>query len=259
MNTDDVLVPGQCGARLKLALTMLIYSVPSLVAAEAMGLHSTEESCMGASLFENSQPAEPMTILPWRASQTPSRSTMFLTLGVAIPAAFVAIGPLALFIAHLATDPSALALVMHRPQSSLVVLLGLTAWLLVFGWPMARVLATIGSSRHITLADGTVTVHDRQFLHQTTWTQPVLAYSGVAHRVTTSLSGTRHELILVHPIVARTILLATAPKIGQTEIDNVAHMLGCREIAAPASYRFARGREQDLRIDIGSGVLAVAH
>lgn len=214
---------------------------------------------MGASPFEQSLPTGPITAMPWSAVQTPSRSTMFLTLGVAIPAALVAIGPLAILIAHLATDPAAFALVMLRPDSSLIALLGLTAWLLVFGWPMARVLATIGSSRHIIIAEGVITVRDRQFLNQTQWSQPVAAYTGVAHRVTTSLSGTRHELILVHPVPAHSILLATGPKISQTEIDSVAQVLDCREIAAPAPYRLAQGRELDLAIDMGSGRLAAAH
>jgi hypothetical protein len=214
---------------------------------------------MGASPFEHSLPSGPITAMPWSAVQTPSRSTMFLTLGVAIPAALVAIGPLAILIAHLATDPAAFALVTLRPESSLIALLGLTAWLLVFGWPMARVLATMGSSRHIVIADGVITVRDRQLLNRTKWSQPVAAYTGVAHRVTTSLSGTRHELLLVHPTLARSILLATAAKIGQNEIDSVAQLLGCREIAAPAPYRFTLGRELDLAIDKGSGRLAAAH
>jgi hypothetical protein len=218
-----------------------------------------EENSMGASLFEHSLPTGPITAMPWSAVQTPSRSTMFLTLGVAIPAALVAIGPLIILIAHLATDPAAFALVMLRPDSSLIVLLGLTAWLLVFGWPVARVLATIGSSRHIVISDGVITVRDRQLLSQNKWSQPIGAYSGVAHRVTTSLSGTRHELLLVHPTLSRSILLATAAKIDQIEIDSVAHLLGCREIAAPAPYRLTQGREQNLHIDVGSGRLAAAH
>lgn len=213
---------------------------------------------MGAS-NETTHLSSSADALPWSAIQTPSRSTMFFTLGVAIPAAIVAIGPLVILAGHLATGPAALALVLQRPHASLVALLGLTAWMVMFGWPMARVLATIGSSRHIALANDVVTVRDRRLLRQTTWSQPVCAYVGVAHRVTTSLSGTRHELMLVHPTPARSILLATATKIGQTEIDSVARLLGCREIAAPAPYRFAHGREQDLRVDIGSGQLAAAH
>jgi hypothetical protein len=219
----------------------------------------SKESGMGASLYENSLPTGPIAALPWRAVQTPSRSAILLTLGVAIPAACVAIGPLALLIAHLATDQAALALVTDRPGSAAIALFGLLAWLLVFGWPMAHVLATIGSSRHITVADDTVIVRDQKLLGRTTWSQPVAAYTGLAHRVTTSLSGTRHELILVHPTPARSILLATAAKIGQSEIDCAAQLLGCREIAAPAPYGLAKGREMDSVVDVGSGRLAAAN
>jgi hypothetical protein len=214
---------------------------------------------MGASLYENSLPVGPIAALPWSAVQTPSRSTVFLTLGVAIPAALVAIGPLALLVAHLATDRAAFALVTERPGSAAIAFFCLFVWLLVFGWPMAQVLATIGSCRHITLANGTVIVRDKKLLARTAWSQPIASYTGLAHRVTTSLSGTRHELILIHPNAGRSILLATAPKIGQIEIDGVAQLLGCREIAAPTPYVFNRGREQDLRTDSGSGRLAAAH
>lgn len=214
---------------------------------------------MGARAFENSQPAGPLSALPWSSRQTASRSAMFLTLGVAIPAALVAIGPLALLAAHLATDQGALAMVTHNPTSAAVALVGFAAWLLVFGVPVVQVLATIGSSRHITIADGCVTVCDHHLSRQTTWSQNVFAYHGVAHRVTTSLSSTRHELILVHPIAAHSILLVTAPKIDQAEIDAVAQVLGCREIAAPAPYQFAASGDNNLAADHRAGQLAGAH
>jgi hypothetical protein len=56
--------------------------------------------------------------------------------------------------------------------------------------------------------------------------------------VRASLSGTRHELILVHPEREKSVLLSLAAKMAQTEVDRVATLVCHKEIPASALYRF---------------------
>ena len=53
-----------------------------------------------------------------------------------------------------------------------------------------------------------------------------------------SLSGTRHELILVHPERDKCVLLSVAPRTTQAEVDRVATLLGHKEIPPSELYRF---------------------
>lgn len=67
--------------------------------------------------------------------------------------------------------------------------------------------------------------------------QPALGLE-VAHHVRTSLSGTRHELILVHPEQEKSILLCVAPRTSQSEVDCVAALIGHKPIPPGELYRF---------------------
>jgi hypothetical protein len=52
--------------------------------------------------------------------------------------------------------------------------------------------------------------------------------------VRTSLSGARHELVLVHADPAHNVLIGLAPSMPQQHIDRVAILLGLLEIPASA-------------------------
>ena len=67
---------------------------------------------------------------------------------------------------------------------------------------------------------------------------PLASFAGVAHHVRASLSGTRHELILVHPDREKSVLLSLAAKVAQAEVDRVAALLGHKEISPGVLYRF---------------------
>ncbi len=61
---------------------------------------------------------------------------------------------------------------------------------------------------------------------------------GVVHHVRASLSGTRHELILVHPQREKSVLLSLADKMPQSEVDRVAALLGQKVVPPSELYRF---------------------
>ena len=93
-------------------------------------------------------------------------------------------------------------------------------------------------TRTVEIADGLVSVTEGGHFRSWAWAAPLASFTGVAHHVRASLSGTRHELILVHPTRAMSVLLSVAPRTTQSEVDRVATLLGHKEIPPSELYRF---------------------
>ena len=189
---------------------------------------------MRAAAFETILPHGPITSLPMDLKQTPSRSSPLLMLTLALPAVIVVLAPFSMIAAHAAIDSSML---IERTATSLQLGLALVLWALVFVLPLAKRTQQLGKSRTISISDKHVNVTDHGVFGNKTWVQPLSAYRGIAHHVRSSLSGTRHELLLIHPDPACSLLLRAADNIGQTEIDDLGILLGCREIAPQVFYR----------------------
>jgi hypothetical protein len=188
---------------------------------------------MRATDFETILPDHPVTELPATLSQTPSRAAPFLLLALALPAATLSLFPFAMIADHLARDPAVAA---QRPMTVLALALAFLVWLIVFGWPIAVRASRAMIDRHVAFAPGFVTVTDTGLLGARTWNEPLANYDGLTHRVKSSLSGTRHELILVHPNASRSVLLRASARISQSEIETTAALFGCPEIAPRVIY-----------------------
>jgi hypothetical protein len=89
-------------------------------------------------------------------------------------------------------------------------------------------------SATVEIGYGVVAVVERRFGFKRRWTAPVSEFLGLAHNVRASLSGSRHELVLVHPDPEHNVLLQLAPSMPQPHIDRVAILLGVSEIPARA-------------------------
>lgn len=189
---------------------------------------------MHAAAFETIEPNTPVTGLPLTLSQATSPASPLLLVALALPAAIAALAPFCLIAAHAAQNTQ---IFVERPQHSLQVVMALLAWALLFGWPIARRARRISSHRQLTINHSRVTVCETSLLSKSIWCEPLNSYLGLAHHVRASLSGTRHELLLIHPNPTRSLLLRTADKISQNEIDTTAFLLGCREIAPQVFYR----------------------
>ena len=187
---------------------------------------------MRAAAFETVLPNTPITMLPLNLTLTHSRVSPLLMVALALPAALAALTPFWLIARH--ADASFL---ISRPETSIPLAAALIAWALLFGWPIMRQASRIGQSRHIAIAGGRVHVVDRGLFGPNAWSEPLLAYAGLAHHVRASLSGNRHELLLIHPDPSRSVLLRAAETIHQQEINVLTGLLGCREIAPRMFYR----------------------
>ena len=93
-------------------------------------------------------------------------------------------------------------------------------------------------TRTVEIDERTVTVTEGGQFRTWTWSAPLGAFTGLAHHLRASLSGTRHELILVHPEREKSVLLCLADTLAQQEVERVATLLGHKEIPSSVLYRF---------------------
>lgn len=162
--------------------------------------------------------------------QLPARRTTGVLLGILLIVAAALLSPFYMIATTALADQALRDAVSTRPLASLQILTGLAFWLVLLGFPIYRLLNTLTRSRIIEVAAGRVTVVDRAFGVETCWSAPMSEFLGVAPYLRASLSGVRHELVLVHPDRARSVLIAMAPRLMQPEVDQVASALGLPEL-----------------------------
>lgn len=144
--------------------------------------------------------------------------------------------PLSLVIAHAETEPSAIATVVARPMSAIQVALGIAIWCGLFIFPLREIVMRLGSERSVHIDGDVVKVADKTPFGTSAWAAPLTDYAGIAHHVRTSLSGTRHELILVNKDAKKNVLIAVADRIPQAMLDRATTLLKLPEVPARALY-----------------------
>lgn len=163
--------------------------------------------------------------------QLPARRTTSFVLAALLLVAAALLSPFYMIASTALADQALRDAVSTRPLAFLQILTGLAFWLVLLGFPIYRLLNTLTRSRTIEVAGERVTVVDRAFGHETSWSAPVSEFLGVAPFLRASLSGVRHELVLVHPDRARSLMIAMAPRLMQSEVDHVAAALRLPELA----------------------------
>lgn len=160
------------------------------------------------------------------------------SLTILIPTAAALLVPFVLLGQHLVADAEARALILERPGMSLQIALALGLWALLFALPAHRHLGRLFKRRAVGMDGVSVNVAERGLFGVSRWREPLSSYAGLTHHVRASVSGTRHELILIHPEAEKSILLMSADRISEGEIARVAKFLGRPEIPARDLYRF---------------------
>jgi hypothetical protein len=187
--------------------------------------------------YDRVEPPVPCS-LPFQLVQTCCRRAAAAMLVVAVPAVVaVAIISLALILEAM-VSPGIRAVMAQHPALGPEILVGLAFWVYLLALPLRRLVHRLAGSRIIEVGEATVSVTESGILRTHRWSTPLKSYIGVAHHVRASLSGTRHELILVHPTRAKSLLLGLSARISQSEVDRVAALLGHKEIPPSELYRF---------------------
>lgn len=188
----------------------------------------------------------PFTSLPLVIDETSSRSSPVVLTSVLAPLLAGLALPFVLVGSALITQPAMRAAVLERPMAAAQLVIASLALLALFGWPLLRLIGSAGGRRVITIDAGVVAVAEHGPFGRATWSEPLKGYSGLAHRVSSSLSGVRHELVLVHADHRRTLPIWVAPLIAQEDVAGAARLLNLAEISSREAFS-----EEPLRRRLG--------
>jgi len=198
---------------------------------------SVVDLTMRAAIFDRIEPQLPSD-LPFFSVQTCSRRTATVFLLLLIPAV-VALGYACTFlIVQAAAAPDARAIVAQKPMLALQILTAIVFLAYLLGLPLKRLLDRIAVHRTVKIDNAMVTVTEGKNFRSCTWTATLNSFAGITHHLSASLSGTRHELILVHPERDKSVLLGVSNHMLQEDIDRVAALLGQHLIPPKELYRF---------------------
>lgn len=187
--------------------------------------------------------ASPFDSLPFSFDQTFSRTSALIMLMLLVPVLGMVIVPVGLVLAVAPQD--VWEAIVHKPLAAGVLASGLMGWSALFLVPAKRIIQRFGSRRQVQIAAERVRVRDAGLFGSKQWTAPLAEFRGVAHLVRATLSGVRHELILVHSVRDRSVLLHAADSISQPTIDRATALFRLPQIPARELYRVTRRRPAD--------------
>jgi len=190
--------------------------------------------------FEIDCPPKSDIALPFAIRQVASPLPSLLTLLVVSPLAIILLLAAAMMVPAAAAETLPAAARATAAFNALTLLVLSTA---IAGWPLRRMLDRLGRHRTVTVSQSAVRVTDAYAFGSVDWQRPLKSYRGLAHHVRSSLSGTRHELVLVHPDGDSSVLLATADRFAKADIEQLCRLLDVDEVSSAELYgNFGRSR-----------------
>lgn len=161
---------------------------------------------------------------------------------IALPLAGLTSSLLAVVAAALVSEPIPGSMLIDKPEAALALLAGLAVTAALIVHPIAAAVQRIGRRQTVEIAADRVTVTEVSPFRRRVDVEPMANYSGLAHHIRSSLSGVRHEIVLVHRDPARSVLLSASPKVLQSELDRMAADLRLPIVPASAIYAKAAAR-----------------
>jgi hypothetical protein len=146
--------------------------------------------------------------------------------------------------------------IAERPLVALQIAIALAFWAFLFGWPLKQLFSRLVARRTVQISEAGVAVADRHAFGATRWKAPLDEYLGIAHHIRSSLSGNRHEVVLVHPDRRKSVSLMIAEHISEQDLVRFAALLRMPQIPATDIARLRRRAGQ--RNLISDGVAAAA-
>jgi len=180
----------------------------------------------------------PFDSLPISIERESSRTSALVVLALAVPALCAVIVPVVLVLAFAARE--VWEAMINKPVEVAGLASGRVAWAALFLVPAKRIIQRGWNHRNVRITTERVTVSDKGMFSARLWTAPLAEFRGVAHHVRATLSGVRHELILVHSVTGRSVLLHSADSISQPTIDRAVALLCLPQLPARELYRVTR-------------------
>lgn len=189
--------------------------------------------------FDSVHVSGPLDQSSIQLKQCGARPYAALALALLTPVAAVTAIPFLAAAAHATSDPNAIGLIADHPTLTLQFAAGLLLWTLLFVLPARRCIARLAHNRTINIEGAEVVVNDHRLWSNRQWREDMKNFEGLTHFTRTSASLVREELILVHPNRAKSLILALAPSITQSEIDAAYRRFELPEIPARRLFQIS--------------------
>jgi hypothetical protein len=176
----------------------------------------------------------PFDRLPLTIEQKSSRASALIMLALLVPALLVGLVPTALLVAFAS---SSWVVAADHPGAAAQVLVGIGLWTVLFVLPAKRIVQRFGIVRRIHIDTGSITVNERGLFGSRRWSAPLSEYTGITRHLRSTLSGLRHELILVHREPRKSLLLHSGGLTSQPTIEQATRLLGLPELQPRELYR----------------------
>ena len=144
--------------------------------------------------------------------------------------------PVVLIAMHSLTDARLAAVVIERPVISAGLLAGLLLAVGLMLLPFRAGLLRMRQCRDVRLAHDTIMVEDHSLFGLSRWHAPISQFAGVTHHIRATLSGPRHEIILVHRDRGKDVLLNLSARSPEQGAEQFARWLGLDVIHASVLY-----------------------
>jgi hypothetical protein len=171
----------------------------------------------------------PLGHLPFTFEQRSSRTSALLRLALIFPALIGVFLPLGMVAAHAAEVAS---VAQSRPMAAAQLAFAGMLWMALFGLPAMSLVRRYGSHRTVHVDETFVAISETGPFLRHGRTRPLSDFSGIAHVVRTSLSGTRHDLLLVDAQRGRHVVFYSDTTIPAETIMSASANLGLPEIPA---------------------------
>jgi hypothetical protein len=185
--------------------------------------------------------------LPCTFIEKSSRLAAAALLILAIPVIAIIAGPVSLIVTFAAEDVR--HAIADKPLAVSMLAMGMMAWAALFLFPMHRLIKRFCTTRNVQIVADRVCVKEASLLGSRVWSAPLAEFRGLAHLVrATTLSGVRHELLLVHRDRHRTVRIHAADRISQSTIDLATRLLKLPQVPAQELFRVARSSSSALSL-----------
>lgn len=194
-------------------------------------------------LFECVELKSPADTLPIHSVQSAPRAASAIHLSIMVLLAGLIVLPQLAFAGYAIASPHLRNIIAEHPIMALQLVVALVLWIALFALPLSTLAGRLTWRRDIEITSESVAVADSGAFGASAWSAPLTSYNGVAHHIRSSLSGSRHELILVHPEPGRSVLLMVADHISEPDVLRMAQLLHMPQVPASVLYRARNNRQ----------------
>lgn len=194
-------------------------------------------------LFECVELKSPADTLPIHSTQSAPRAASAMHLSIMALLAGLIVLPQLAFAGYAIASPHLRSIIADHPIMALQLVVALILWIALFALPLSTLSRRLTWQRDVEITSESVAVADAGAFGASAWSAPLASYSGVAHHIRSSLSGSRHELILVHAEPSRSVLLMVAEHISESEVSRMAQLLHMPQVPASELYRVRNNRQ----------------